>query len=1080
MSSLVQERRAKAFELDTTPEYVTLTAERGWYNLEQEMSTNGSFGRELVHPLVFIDRVTVDPRFPLDLTALQLGRFYIYANPIVHEFLMGFLDDQPESGIWQLNEYLRPKFGAMDEALTEAVTGLWATLREYIQLARENEEILEAGIRQCFDEQVAPGKVAFRAQFQEEQANIRELAQFTGAATPGRFLQKSVVRVYRVLDDTRIRDLNQWFDRAKVSLDVPLIVTHDFHKVLKGHTYALQTVPRAGWMYLWTDFGRVEVQEPKEENGAFFISYNVKSAEAEENELAYLRVICAALDLEADGLTREASRINGSLPVAIPGISFSVDLWRDLLLNDARVQPWFVIDETQLTRERESNPNPDEFTELDLIEGGDAGNRIPHVYLPEEIMFQLEVQPAQLILHFLRVDSSGMAQQVAQRLAEIVGVYARERQTLLRKYILYTDADTMHWMSPTITAVPGRRAKPLIYKVFGKNYSRAVGGKVPSLWSEEEANDLQQRGIPVLPFPKPRDLEPGEMPMYFSCHERPDGYTFPGLMLNSKPGSSKYPLLPCCYKVDQFEKKNFNTYEYYRGVPEMSFADFRARQKDRSFLEVDAFQPCSDSVTDLYLLNGFLTPVRRGMHRSPQSALECVLYALDVNGFRAQTADNRLAIVEQEFARLPTAYPYHLALCAQEAWDQPQFPTSDDYFDLRIWIRLVEVAYRCRVVMLSPNDFIFPRHVQGRWLWTPNRDVPVVVLYENRTRVGYPQCEWITFPESVGRSEAAQQHQFVGQYALDASGSMSRLVAPETLFPALSDEKFQLESQHLDFYGKAYAWNVRRGRTKYTFVFRKIRLPPVHIPRATQVFTGRPGNETFFQLGDHAVRVYTEPFPESLLETYDRMRIQVGLLVEQAKFIYARRCDAGIDPADWSFIRVGDPAEAYRLRNRFFFENTDVLVVPNLVTKERLQFVLSMFRRRNESKLMAYMGTTTIPFPYRTISDFQIQDNAVVMGNQRVIQWNKLNYTARDLREWVDAVDDPDAESTPFFTRFESSVYRCVSYTDALPSIYRLFAPQTHQIWIVGTLTPSEQLETFMGVKTRDQTVRIYRCVKIN
>lgn len=1070
--SLTQERRRKAFEFDTTPEYITLTAERGWYNLEEEMRTNGEFGNELVHPLGFIDRdrITVDPRYPLDLTPAQLARFYIYANPLVQEFLLGFLEDQPESGVWQLNEVLRLNFGAMDEALTDAVTRLWATLREYVQDALETGEIAEAGIRKCYDEQVAPEKIAFRAQFQEEQARARELAQFSDAARPGRFLQKSVVRIYRVLDDSRIRDLNQWFDRAKVSVDVPLIVTHDFHKILKGQEYSLQTVPRVGSMYLWTFFGRVEVQESKNDH-TFLISYNVKSSEAEENELEYLRVICAALELEVDGLSREASRINGTLVVAIPGISFSMDLWRDLVMNDSRIQPWFVLDETQLTRERDSSAEPDEITELDLFEGGDFANRIPHVYLPEEIVFYLDAQPAQLTLHFIRVDASNVAHQVAERLAQAVGVYATERQTLLRKYILYTDADTMHWMSPTL---PNEADKNQMSKIFGKGYSRAVGTeKIPSLLTEEQARALQSRQIQVLKFPKDIDLEVGEAPMYFSCHERPDT-PYPGLLFPKKPTSSKYPLLPSCYKLNQFDKPNSTLYEYYRGVPEVTFEHFRSRQRDRVKVKVDTLQACSDRVTDLYLLNGFVAPLRRGMHESPQSALECVLYALDVDGFRALTLENRKLKVEQEFDRLPVAYPHYLALCAQEAWDQVQFPTAEEYFDLRVWIRLVELAYRCRIVMLSPDDFIFPRHVQGRWMWTPNRDTPVVVVYENGTRIGPPQCEWVTLPDTVASTEAAQQERFVAQYALEASGSMSRLVAPETLFPALNEEKFQLESQHLDFYGKAYAWNVRRGRTRYTFVFRQIRLPPVHVPRSTQVFTGRPGNETYFQLGAHAVRVYTEAFPDSLLEMYDRMRVQVGLLLEQAKFVYARRCDAGMAPTDWSFIQVGDAVDAYRLRNRFFFENTETLIVPNLATKERLQFVLAMFRRRQEAKLMEYTNATTVPFPYRTISDFQTQEGAVVMGNQRVIRWNQLNYAAHDIADPI-----PD---TPFFIRLQSSVYRCVHQPDleALPSMYRLFVPQTHQIWIVGTPTAQERLDTFLAVKSSDQSVRVYRCTRVN
>lgn len=1068
------QRREQAFQMNTLPELITYTAEDDtWHNLEYEIRTNLEF-RELVHPRWFFERLTPAPEYPLDALREQpelAFQFYIYANTVVQAFLLMFQHESSATGIYYLNEALGKTLNEADQAV---LITLWETLQEYLL----DDVEIPAALEKCFVEQIEPQKVKFRSQFQEEQSIELELARYTDSTERTAFNIKSLVRTYELTPtaQVRVRDIAQWFDRAVVSLTIPLIVIYGFHKVLRGHAYTLNPLPRdttgVKSMLLWSTFGRVEIQHHLTKN-VYILSYTLKSGRVTpEEEQEYLDIISATLQTTPQDWIPRATQLNGTVTVNIRGIAFSVDLWRDLLLNDRRVQPWFAIDEFQLssTEHQESN---DEDADLDLASAA-TSIRIPHVYIPNEYLFYVHIRAEEILLYLNRLDSPDQGDFIARRFAQILGLYAAQRSLLERQYL-----DT-YVSQLRVSMAQAVEEEPKLRTFFGPNYTRYAGNKnVPRLVSAAEVPELEQRGFQVITFPKACDREANEPPLYFVCDQQKE-FRYPGLKPNPNyPESSKYPFLVACYKNNHLEKLTKKTelaYRYYR--TDACFADLDPRRKeDKTFAGVDKVKPCPNELVELYNLNSAVAPVRRGVHRSPQSALECVLYALDVDRFQSLSAAARLEKVQAEFVRLVQNVPYAWELCAQEAWDQIAFPTLDQYFDLRYWIRLVERVYQCTIVLVGPQDFIFPRHVQGRWIWTYPSDRPVVVLYEHlgTARISYPQCEWVTFTDpSV---DAAVQHQFVARYAQEASGSLT--VSAAELFEALEKAQYTLEAQHLDEYGKAYAWNVSRGRARYTFVFRHIRVPPMDLPRTQPLFFGRPADQSsdYFQLGSYACRVYATPFPESLVGTYETMREQVRLLTEQAKKIYAERLYRGALPTDWSFIEI-DPQRAYRPRNRYFFEPAvTTIYVPNRVTRERLILVLSMFQRRHDRQLMTYVGTTTVPFQYQTLSDFQRQPQTIVMSNQRVIRWNKLHYPIETLGD--------DVPIDPFFTRLEQRVYRCVPISpDALPTPpYRVYVPQARHVLSVG-MNPSRsvgsEILVFLGWKApATGNLHLYRCTPL-
>jgi hypothetical protein len=1101
-SSFSLERKARAYTHQTTPDCIYRRVDTGqWFNVEHEIMYNYPESRPnyaqapglLVHPLTYqnLELEPSDEELPLQ-TVLQ---FYVFRNRVVQDFLMEHAN--AEAALFILNNQLDPP---LDEALQTEFLPI-ATI--FLDAAREYGQ--DQAATRCASEYLYPRITAFRVEYEREQQLDRELDPL--AVPRGTFAVTSYAPTYVCTADAyaRIRNLDQLLDRAVVTSEVPLLVRPTVHKVHKGYTYTLdKKIPtdkpnQFEYLFLWSEYGKATVEHDLR-RGTLTLSYELKSAEEDTSE--HLDVLgVRTLGLQRDDFVQQPVRLQGEVQIAIATIPFQLDLWRDLLMNDRRAQQLFALNELQLTETLAMGG----FAGADNPESTDPGmgtavreenlNALPHIHLPTGTEFSVRLEAEQLTLMFEQIQHADQATEISRHFAQCIGLYGQQRRALLQIYRSLTTV-----LTPVTTAVrpgakkPKGKAKPKLYTMFEANYTRWVGSKVPTLVSREEARALEAAETQVMAFPKPADLAPGEQSIYFTCHLRNDGHVYPGLLLNPDP-EGKYPLLPCCYKEDQLQKKHSIAYEYYAPDSRLGFADYRARQKDRSFVDVDRTDKCPDVIGQLYQLNSLLAPVRWGVHRSPLSALECVLYALNHNGFRTTPVEQRLAMVEQEFARMFETFPHARALCAQEQWDRLGSGNDDDrvstevYFDLRHWVRLVEEVYACHVVLLDPKDFVRYPVVQGRWVWTRDTRLPVIVLYEHygSTRASYPQCEWITYADDL--DPMLVEHRYVDTYAREAAGSVPALeVDYESLMQSFRDARFEPVSQHIDYYGKVYAWNVTREGTRLTLFFRHIRLPPVHLPRTTDLYFGRldewavgeSGIQQFLRLGTFECALYTQPMVESARERYNFTRVQVDLLTENAKRVYAQRVESGESLDDWSFIRV-NVDEAYRPLNRFFFETNGTVYVPNAQSKTRLEYFLRLYRRRRTAEWMEYLTATTIPFQYQSVSDFQEQDNAIVLDNTHIADWKYVHYAPVELT----GLQKPIRE--PFLIWVDHTLYRCTWMGESETAMqrvgesdaYRLFFPQSRRVFVVGNPEAAEDGPIFMATKhVLTQELTLYRCTR--
>jgi hypothetical protein len=1108
MSSFTLERKAQAYTHQTTPDCIYRRVDTGqWFNVEHEIMYNypesrPNYAQEpglLVHPFTY-QNLELEPGN--ELTPERVMQFYIFRNRIVQDFLMEHTD--ATGALFILNNQLSPP---LDETLQERFIEI-AT----VFLERAQEFGQEQAAVQCASDYLNPRITNFRVEYERDQQLERELEPL--AVPHSAFALTSYAPSFLFTPEAyaRIRNLDQLLDRSMVSSEVPLMVRPTLHKVLKGYTYTLdKKIPtdkpnQFQFLFLWSEYGKAVVEHDLQ-RGTLTLSYELKNAEDDSADRLDL-LGTRTLGHQRDDFVQQPARLQGQVQITISTLPFQLDLWRELIMNDRRAQQLFALNELQLTDSIRSvglagvdNPESSDPVEptADVIQSlvrEENLNAIPHIHLPTGVEFSVKLESTSLTLLFDHLQNVEDAEWISRHFAQCVGLYGQQRRSLLQIYRTFTTALPPATLQPGTTADKPKgkgksKGKPTVYTIFEANYTRWVGNKVPTLVSREEARTLQQAGTQVMSFPKPADLAPGEQTMYFTCHLRNDGHNYPGLHLNPNP-EGKYPLLPCCYKEDQSQKKHSIAYEYFAPESQLGFADYRARQKDRSFVGVDQTDKCPDLIRELYQLNSLVAPVRWGVHRSPLSALECVLYALNYNGFRTTPVDDRLGVVEQEFARMFATFPYANELCAQERWDQPITagpPSSELYFDLRHWVRLVEETYACHIVLLDPSDFVRFPTVQGRWVWTRDTRLPVVVLYEHygSTRASYPQCEWIVYTDDL--DPTLVEHRYVDTYAREAAGSVPALEVDYTsLIQSFREAQLEPESQHIDFYGKVYAWNVTRNRTQLTIFFRHIRLPPLHLPRATDVFFGRvdewavgeSGSQQFLRLGTFECAVLTQPLAESARERYQFTRVQVDLLTENAKRVYAQRVDSGQALDDWSFIRV-NLDEAYRPLNRFFFESDGTIYVPNAQSKARLEYFLRLYRRRRTTEWMEYLSATTVPFKYQSVSDFQEQENAIVLDNDHIADWKYVQYAPVELT----GVQKPIRE--PFLIWVDHTLYRCTWMGELESAIqrvgeseaYRLFFPQSRRIFIVGDPEAADQGPTFVATKhVVTQELTLYRCTR--
>jgi hypothetical protein len=362
---------------------------------------------------------------------------------------------------------------------------------------------------------------------------------------------------------------------------------------------------------------------------------------------------------------------------------------------------------------------------------------------------------------------------------------------------------------------------------------------------------LQERDVQTMLFPKvPVEAGVQYKQYYYSCdHHTTD--RFPGLRVNRLENSDKYPIVPCCYKKDHRSKAKSIWRQYYEEGK--TFSDFKTVEADEDDDSVEGESHVYKTnkilpyrrIGRLYQqINTFFSTLdidsqyfRIGVSRSPNSAIECLLMALDPD-YDAYDSHERLheitSIRNRMTGLLQKSGVYQSAYTFTEETLKEYLLDSQRYIDPTVFHVLLEEVFRCNIYTFTVDEsnpmgiLECPKFIK-RYLEAPRRKGRYVFLYQHSgvdiDRAVYPQCELITRIKGAERDYSFSESEKIVKRTVSAFNAMYK--TSETESDIVVGFNTEMVSQHIDYYGKCRALWFRDGIVMYTNP-----VPPLNLPQS--------------------------------------------------------------------------------------------------------------------------------------------------------------------------------------------------------------------------------------------------------
>lgn len=1010
-------KRKYAYEWNTLPIYIYQNSNGEWANFEYDIATI----QTIINPLKFYTDINASALIPLSLKLYDICLFYVLGNHQFQQYIQNL----------QLDTFY---------------------YRTEHNVNEETERVLQELIRQVFDPQqygkliksIEDNKLLFRSAYEQEIREDEFIRSF-GTIPHDPFSTESLVKEYKI-EGILNRDIYSLLNQTRLSEKFPLAVTPEFYKVLKGYEYTLD-IPDEECMYLFTYKGKVTIYLDK-------IQYSVQK---DEQDHEYLMEICQCIDISLDALTPMREKLNGIC--IYPRQTLDMAIWRDLVMNNRYVAKNLVIDEHNLNIRVQKR-------KVFFMYFFDKDNN--------KITLTLREVDRGVRLRILNGISPENIDEIINYIGSSLAIYNGLGHRIAQDYNKLLGKDMIHYESPEPTKDIdyNKPLKVIAPEMFLPGYTRSCQF-LPRIIPFDEAQEIEQKeGFAIMKFPKDVD---SERPLLFTCEQhRKKGYVYPGLRLNSLKNKETFPILPCCYQEDQHQRNTLFK-EYY--MSDKRLKEFTSKGKAKiqyrfliseKFVGLDQKGKCPEDIDQLFSLYTMDKPYRKGVHRSKLSALECVLVRLNINGYVTKNSQMRLKQLEEEFKNLST---FNLEICAQECWNIlniSEFLSTDSYLDLRFFIRLLERAYQCRIVLLGRTDFIHPNFIEGYIRWETNPTQPIVILFEHMgsesDKATYPQCELV---ELKTDDNVVYQSIFKDYVKSLYTVTPEPSIISTSLFEIL-DKEYEITEQHIDFYGKVYALNVKRKSNDVlmTLFFIGMRAPPMDLPSATVTYyvsslpSNFSGNRYKIEIGEFKFYVYTSPHVQSKLKMYENTRLKSIIILENAKYLYSKT-------GNFDFIQVSPDAMDI-LYSKYLFTETNVIYVPNEEAKKRLIYSVTLFETRFRSQIELYKDLELIPFKYQSVQDFDTQSNVIIAQVSNVINWFSDFYTLKPI--------DGTLYTTPFICKILKHNYKCIPIAGAPDGAFKILFPQIKRIFTINC-TDSENI--YLVIKNTKNVYNFYKCTKI-
>lgn len=968
------ERALKAAEYGTLPEFVfKLKHEEFYRNFESDVAT---FGFE--NPKVVVStQINPYAEVTLDLSDEDIFKFYILSNVNFLNFISS-------------SDY---KLAILSFGLTEDEARVFDDL--FYQIHRDPK------LRAEIINEIIYERQEFRQTMLEKRTEYDEMK----SALPWKVSRQKEISKNIVYELSIRNTLLGIFDSIVPDAELPLITVNNYYKKYKGYRGLIEYPENKNEILLFFKGSRILLRDETVD----FVNPTYTVILPKETD------ILRSLDnfITIDTIISKGNVLNLEFSMtADQEIRTRLDkvVWADLCMNSILAAD-FAVDESARATKQYST----------IYSWWLKGKDRVSFQLREDVKFNSvskETDYSVEVRTFNISEDNDYIDEFQHRVGEALGYYYASARRIAKEYNVLLPRDIN--LDIEDDAAKKIRLKNIASDIFVAGYPRMCQF-MPEVISEQDRIVLEEKGYHVMRFPKESDSA-----LLFSCSLQKK-HTFPGLKANRLSNKDSYPLVPCCFKEDQREKKSYYR-QYYEGQE-------KARSETARVLSTEKLVKLSQQGTlppelDSYIVSlGDLRARRCGVLKDKGSIIDCILESVDPKHARKSERTRKRDTDEIR----KTIEDYYFNFCRQETARITKidsinvFRNLDEFIDASMFYTLLERFFHCRLVIFSRDNFKHPYFTNGFVHANLSKSWPVVVVYENpgskTENLRHPQYELIETKIDTERIYEDYMSSLV-TWKID-KGIL-------THYRITDDEKetinpMSLDSQILDITGKTAAINlVLGGRMQTFYLFNHV--PPLSINISLKVFHSETYKEEYLEInGLGTVKGYFSRAGDSssLLEQFVSTRRQSKALVEQAKYLFSTygKINFHVSPDARGTI----PSDAWLKENK--------LNVPNQIVADRVTYVVKLFDTQNRKQLQAYSRLQFIPYNFDSILDFTQYPGC------------DIGETGTDLIDGASfKLEEPKGQSN-LFVKVGNEAYFCTRVSripDAISA--RVFVWQTREV----------------------------------
>jgi hypothetical protein len=627
------------------------------------------------------------------------------------------------------------------------------------------------------------------------------------------------------------------FNELKLNEDIPFVVTHSFYKIYKDF------IPPLEWTNLFdrsktfydkykninrNDTIILKVLENKKKNiySESFIEifedkltiklqYNISNIKEKYinyenyNEILVSKILNLFNFRKNDIIDERITEVNGLFYFPLESIDKYV--LSDLILNDNLFSRLLSINEKKISK-KDSVYIYFENTKIGKI----AATITPKIADDIDFMRNKGLFPKNSEYIRVKINKADNIEKVKyfqSIFSKLLNIYKKKEDEITQFYSPYVKINIKKEMEEEDDKK--EKLENIEPELFLTGFSSDICQKKtqPTIINNEEAEELlkdKENEKFIIKFPKEETVD--IIPRYYKCNTTQ--YPYPGLKKNKLENNDDFPYLPCCYPVEQTNKKNFRNYYFEEEIVDTK-NKIQNIYKTRRIMEEGSFGVLPENINKVFsIVDRTGIYYRKGVERTKSSFLSCLLSAFNKSTTNLRRVRDKMAT--REFA----------ASCKQELFDCnideiiKKIKDENEYLDPKLFLHLLETYFNCNIFLFIPDDngkLILPRHIKGYYKNKNKNDC--VFIYEHMggslDKAEYPQCELIVRQKDEKTEEIEElfdNSSIISKNVINIFNKVNTNYILDKKIPFISFD-WPLEnvigiSQNIDPYGKTRSINL--------------------------------------------------------------------------------------------------------------------------------------------------------------------------------------------------------------------------------------------------------------------------------